>query len=173
MSSDAWYSVLIAVIGLERLAELMISKRNMAWSLQQGGREFGFSHFPFMVALHSGLLVGCLAEVWIADRPFTPALGWPMLVVVLGSQGLRWWCIQTLGHQWNTRVVIVAGLSRAKGGPYRFLRHPNYLAVIAEGAALPLVHDAWITAIAFTVLNAGLLKVRIRTENEALLVLDA
>jgi methyltransferase len=81
---------------------------------------------------------------------------------------LRWWCISTLGRQWNTRVVVIPGAARVTGGPYRFFSHPNYVAVVAEGIALPLVHTAWITALVFTVLNAALLKVRLDTENAAL-----
>ena len=91
-----------------------------------------------------------------------------MLALVLASQALRWWCIATLGRQWNTRVIVVPGLPRVTGGPYRFLSHPNYVAVVVEGFALPLVHSAWITALVFTVLNAVLLTVRIRVENAAL-----
>jgi methyltransferase len=91
-----------------------------------------------------------------------------MLAVVVAAQGLRWWCIRTLGPQWNTRIVVVPGAPRITGGPYRWLAHPNYVAVVAEGVALPLVHTAWITAVTFTVLNAGLLTVRIRVEAAAL-----
>jgi methyltransferase len=91
-----------------------------------------------------------------------------MVAVVVAAQGLRWWCITVLGHQWNTRVVVVPGARRVEGGPYRFLRHPNYVAVIVEGIALPLVHSAWVTAIVFSLLNALLLRMRIRAENAAL-----
>jgi methyltransferase len=87
---------------------------------------------------------------------------------VLAAQALRWWCITTLGRQWNTRVVVVPGATRVANGPYRVLPHPNYLAVITEGAALPLAGGAWITAVLFTVANAALLRTRIRVENEAL-----
>jgi len=163
-----WYVALIALVGLERLAELVISKRNAAWSFAHGGREFGFSHYPAMVVLHTGLLVGCVVEPIVADRPFIPALGWSMLAVVVASQALRWWCIATLGRQWNTRVIVVPGLRAVHGGPYRWMRHPNYVAVVLEGFALPLVHTAWVTALVFTVLNALLLRVRIRVENDAL-----
>ena len=123
-------------------------------------------HYPAMVILHTALLAGCLVEA--SFRPFLPALGWPMLAVVLAAQGLRWWCIATLGHQWNTRVVVVPDAARVTGGPYRFVPHPNYVAVVVEGVALPLVHTAWITALVFTVLNAALLRTRIRVENAAL-----
>jgi methyltransferase len=166
--SEVLYTVLVALVALERLAELVVAKRNMAWSLARGGREYGFSHYPVMVVLHTGLLAGCLLEVWLGGRDFVPALGVPMLVLVLGSQALRWWCIRTLGHQWNTRIVIVPGLTRVTGGPYRFFSHPNYVAVVVEGFALPLVHTAWVTAVVFSALNAALLTVRIRSESAAL-----
>jgi methyltransferase len=162
------YTVLVALVALERLAELVVAKRNLAWSMSRGGRETGFGHYPFMVALHTGLLAACLLEVWLGHRSFVAALGWPMLALVLGAQALRWWCIRTLGPQWNTRIIVVPGLSRVTGGPYRLMSHPNYVAVVVEGFALPLVHSAWVTAIAFSVLNAALLTVRIRAENRAL-----
>ena len=165
------YLVLVLAVGLERLAELVVSTRNLAWSRARGGVESGAGHYPAMVVLHTGLLAGCLLEVWLGHRPFLPWLGWPMLAVVLLAQALRWWCIATLGRQWNTRVVIVPGASRVRRGPYRWLPHPNYLAVVAEGLALPLVHTAWLTALAFTVLNGWLLTVRLRVENRALAAL--
>lgn len=168
MTSIAWYTLLVAAVAAERVAELVVAKRNLAWSRANGGMEFGAGHYPAMVTLHSAFLVGCLAEVVLLDRPFIPALGWAMLAVVVGAQLLRWWCITTLGPQWNTRVVVIPGASRITGGPYRFFSHPNYVAVIAEGFALPLVHTAWITALVFTLLNAVLLNRRIAVENAAL-----
>jgi methyltransferase len=162
------FTGLVLLVGLERLAELVVSRRHSAWAIARGGIEQGRGHYPVMVVLHSGLLVGAVAEAWLRDRPFEPALGWVMLVVVVLSQALRWWCIATLGNQWNTRVIVVPGLPLVRRGPYRFLPHPNYLAVIAEGLALPLVHSAWITAVVFTVANAALLAERIRVENLAL-----
>jgi methyltransferase len=163
-----WYIALVAAVALERLAELRLTRRNLAWSLDQGGVETGFGHYPAMVALHTGLLVACVLEAILGHRPFLPALGWPMVVIVLAAQALRWWCIATLGRQWNTRIVVVPGLRLKAGGPYRFFTHPNYVAVVVEGIALPLVRTAWLTALLFTVLNAILLSVRIRAENDAL-----
>jgi methyltransferase len=163
-----WFTALIGLVGLERIAELVVSKRNAQWSLDRGGREFGFGHFPFMVFLHTALLVGAVVEVWVADRPFLPALGWPMLALAVASQALRWWCIGTLGRRWNTRIIVVPGLPLVAAGPYRFLRHPNYVAVVVEGFALPLVGTAWVTAVVFTVANAFLLRTRIKAENKAL-----
>ena len=155
--SLAVYAALVVATGIERVVELVVSTRNARWSFERGGRESGRGHFPAMVALHTGLLVACIAEVALADRPFLPWLGWPALVVVLASQALRWWCISVLGPQWNTRVIVVPDLPLVRRGPYRWLNHPNYVAVVAEGVALPLVHTAWVTALAFTVLNAVLL----------------
>ncbi|MDQ1720866.1 MAG: methyltransferase [Pseudonocardiales bacterium] len=171
VSSDAAYTVLILLVALERLAELVVSNRNLRWSRRRGGIETGAGHYPAMVLLHSALLVGCLAEVWLLGRPFVPALGWPMLALTLAAQVLRWSCISTLGPQWNTRIVVVPGAGRISSGPYRYLRHPNYVAVVLEGVALPLVHTAWLTAVAFSALNAALLSVRIRGESRALATL--
>ena len=167
-TSQTLFTVLIAAVGLERLAEMVVSNRHAAWAFARGGVESGRGHFPVMVLLHTALLVGALVEVVAADRPFIPLLGWPMLVLVGLAQGLRWWCIATLGPQWNTRVIVVPGATLVAGGPYRLLRHPNYVAVVVEGFALPLVHTAWVTAGAFTVLNLILLSVRIRVEEQAL-----
>lgn len=169
------YTILILATGAERIFELVISTRNARWALARGGVEHGRGHFPWLVALHTGLLVGCLAEVYLLQRPFIPVLGWPMLAIAMLCQAGRYWVIHSLGHQWNTRVIVVPGLGRVVRGPYRFswLRHPNYLIVVIEGVALPFVHTAWITAIVFTVLNAVLLAgFRIPTENRALATLD-
>lgn len=163
-----WYVLLIVAVAGERSVELVVAKRNLAWSQDHGGAEFGARHYPVMVILHTGLLAGCLVEAVGLNRPFIPALGWPMLTILLAAQGVRWWCIATLGRQWNTRVVIVPGAARIVRGPYRYLSHPNYVAVIAEVAALPMVHTAWITALTFSVLNAALLRMRIKVENAAL-----
>ncbi|MEO8517601.1 MAG: isoprenylcysteine carboxyl methyltransferase family protein [Dermatophilaceae bacterium] len=160
------YVALILAVAAERLLELVVSKRNLTWARTHGGREYGFGHYPFMVFLHTGLLVACLVEA--GHRPFIPALGWPMFALVLLAQALRWWCITVLGPRWNTRIVVVPGLPLVDRGPYRWMRHPNYVAVVVEGIALPLVHTAWITALVFTVVNAGLLRVRISAENLAL-----
>jgi methyltransferase len=163
-----WYVLLIGAVAVERLAEVVVAKRNRAWSLTRGGVEFGACHYPAMVALHIGLLAGCLVEAIMLHRPFIPALGWPMFAIVLAAQALRWWCITTLDYQWNTRVIVIPGAARISGGPYRFVPHPNYVAVIAEGVALPLVHTASITALVFSALNGWLLRTRVKVENAAL-----
>ena len=171
MTTLTAFTLLVLLVGLERLAELVVSTRNAAWSKERGGVETGLGHYPFMVVLHTGLLVGALVEAW-GRRPDVPSvLAWSMLALVVASQALRWWCIATLGRRWNTRVIVVPGLAPVASGPYRLLRHPNYVAVVVEGFALPLVHAAWVAALVFTVLNAGLLAVRIRCEDRALATL--
>jgi len=165
------FTVLVILVGVERLVELVVSKRNAAWSFERGGVETGFSHYPAMVLLHTGLLVGALAEAYVREPQVPSALAWSMLAVVVLSQALRWWCIATLGRQWNTRVIVVPGLAPVRRGPYAVMPHPNYVAVVLEGIALPLVHACWITAAVFTVLNAVLLTVRVRVENAALTTL--
>ena len=164
------YWTLLAVIAVERVAELMVSQRHAAALLRRGGVEYGAGHFPVMVALHVGLLAGCVIEPLALHRPFIPALAWPMLVVVVAANSLRWWCIATLGQRWTARVIVIPGLPLVRSGPYRWFAHPNYVAVVVEGAALPLVGSAWITACTFTVLNAALLTVRLRCETRALAV---
>ena len=162
------YYALLVVITFVRLAELVVSQRHATGLLRRGGVEYGRGHFPVMVALHVGLLAGCVAEPLLLHRTFIPALAWPMLIVVVAANALRWWCIATLGPRWTARVIVIPGLPLVRSGPYRWFAHPNYVAVVVEGAALPLVGSAWITAITFTVLNAALLTVRLRCETRAL-----
>ena len=172
MTELSVFVVVVALVALERLAELIVSQRNAAWSFARGGQETGQGHYPAMVALHTGFLVAMLVEA-LVRRPEVPsALAWSMLALVAVAQALRWWCIATLGPQWNTRVIVVPDLAPVRTGPYRFLAHPNYVAVVVEGIALPLIHACWITAAGFTILNAALLRVRLRVENDALATLQ-
>jgi len=166
-----WFTLFVLATGMERLYELRVSSRNAAIAFDKGGREYGNAHFPWMVMLHTGMLLGAIVEVWALERPFMPVFGWVMFGIALACQFGRYWVISALGWQWNTRVIVVPGATRVTSGPYRFswLRHPNYWIVAIEGIALPLVHSAWITAVAFTVLNAILLLgFRIPSENRAL-----
>jgi methyltransferase len=164
------YYLLILAVGVERLVELVVSKRNAKWAFERGGKEYGRNHYPVMVIIHAALLIGCVVEVWALDRPFIPWLGWSMFVIAVLTQVLRWWCITTLGKQWNTLVIVLPDAPLVTTGPYKYkwLHHPNYLVVVIEGIALPMIHTAWITAICFTLANAALLSVRLRVENEAL-----
>ncbi len=162
------YLVFLALIGVERLFELRLSRRNAALALAAGGFEVGQSHFPWMGALHFAFLASCALEVSLLQRALDLRLALPMLALALAAQGLRYWAIATLGSRWNVRVIVVPGLPVITAGPYRWLRHPNYLAVVIEMAAIPLIHGAWLTALTFSALNAWLLSVRIRAEERAL-----
>ena len=161
-------ALLVLVVALERVVELVVSKRHERRMLAMGGVEVGRGHYPPMVVLHTFLLVGTLVEPIVLARPFVPALGVTMLALVLLTQALRWWSIASLGVRWSTRVIVVPNAPRIVRGPYRVFPHPNYVAVILEGIALPLFHCAFITALTFTMCNAVLLAVRIRTEDAAL-----
>ena len=168
LTSLTAFVVVVGLVVLERLAEMVLSTRNAAWSKARGGVETGQGHYPVMVLLHTGFLAAMLVEAFWRRPEVPAALAWSMLAVVVAAQALRWWCIATLGRRWNTRVIVVPGLSLVAAGPYRWFRHPNYVAVVAEGVALPLVHGCWITASVFTVANAFLLRTRIRVEDRAL-----
>jgi methyltransferase len=163
-----YYYLFIAIIGVERLIGLVFSHRNAQWSIAHGGKELGTDHYPAMVSVHALLLVSCLVEVWALDRPFVPWLGWPMIAVVVLSCAVRWRCAAALGKRWNPRLIVIPDAPLVRDGPYRWVRHPDYIAVVAEVAALPLIHSAWLTAIAFTFANALVLYERIRLENAAL-----
>ena len=162
------YTLLVLAVAAERLFELRIANRNRALAFSRGAREYGADHFPVMTVMHGAFLVSCVAEVWLLDRPFHPILAVIASGLTLAAQALRYWCIATLRERWNVRVIVVPAMELATNGPYRFLRHPNYVAVVTEILALPLVHTAWLTAFAFSFLNAAMLAVRIRVEDKAL-----
>lgn len=159
---------MLGLIMVERVAELVVSQRRATELLRRGGVEFGQRHFPVMVALHVGFVVSCWVEPLVLHREFIPALGYPMIALVVAANVLRWWCISTLGVRWTARVIVLPQVPLVNIGPYRWFSHPNYVAVVIEGAALPLAGSAWITATVFTVLNAALLTVRLRCETQAL-----
>ncbi|HEX6901789.1 MAG TPA: isoprenylcysteine carboxylmethyltransferase family protein [Thermoanaerobaculia bacterium] len=162
------YTAFIALVATGRLIELRVAKRNLRDLLARGGVEVAPEHYRWMVLLHTLFLLACPLEVWLLNRPFLAWLGIPMLALALLAAGLRFWVIRTLDGRWTTRIVVLPRVTPVTGGPYRFLRHPNYLAVIAEMLALPLIHTAWLTAAVFSLLNAWLLRVRIRAEEAGL-----
>lgn len=168
MTSALLFTALVAAVALERLYELILARRNAAAALAQGGWETGQGHYRVMQLLHTAFLVAVVLEVWLLERPFLLGLGVPMLVLVATTMAVRYWVVRTLGERWNTRIIVVEGWAPATDGPYRYLRHPNYVIVVVELAALPLVHTAYLTAALFTVANLALLWVRIRAEDTAL-----
>lgn len=163
------FLVLIGLVACERLVELVLSRRNATRAFARGGVEAesrGF--YALMITAHALFLVAAPLEVFLAGRPFRPGLAALMLALAAGAMALRYWAVATLGDRWNTRVIVVPGEPAVASGPYRLVRHPNYLAVVVEMVALPLVHGAWATALAASAANALILARRIRHEEAAL-----
>ena len=160
MSAPAF---LIALVAVARLAELVYATRNTRALLAQGGVEIGRNHYVMIVLLHALWL----ASLWIFV-PANAAISWPWLAVFVILQGLRVWVIASLGRFWTTRIVTLPGAPLVRRGPYRFVRHPNYLVVAGEILVLPLVFGAWRIALVFTLLNLAILAWRIHVEEQAL-----
>lgn len=161
------YLGLLALVALERGAELRLSARNARRALARGAVESGRGHYPAMVTVHALFLAACAAEALAWPDP-PPPLALLAVAGVLGAQALRWWAVRALGERWNTRILVAPGDEPVTRGPYRWLRHPNYLAVVVEVACLPLAFGSWRTALAFSLLNALLLRARIPAEERAL-----
>jgi len=162
-----WFYLVFLLVILQRLVELFIAKRNAEHMRSLGGYEVGADHYRYIVLLHVMFFVSLLSEVEVRGLAArTPHL-LPFAVFIL-AQGLRVWCLASLGKFWNTRIFVLPGSRPVVRGPYRFLRHPNYVVVGLELLALPLAFGATVTAVLFTVLNAMILRVRIRTEESAL-----
>jgi methyltransferase len=167
IAAPAWfaYAILLLVAG-QRLGELVIAKRNTAALLARGAVEVGAGHYPVIVALHAAWLIALVG--WVIFR--APAVNLALLAIFLCLQAARLWVLWSLGPFWTTRIITLPGAPLVRRGPYRFVRHPNYLVVILEIAVLPLVFGAWMLAVVFSALNAAVLYVRIRAEDQALAV---
>ena len=164
----SWLAALAAVIILQRLLELILANRNRKWMLKQGANEYGAQHYSKFFILHSGWLVCWFVEA-VYCGPSLAHFWYVWLALFILAQGLRYWCIISLGHYWNTRILVIPGEQRICLGPYRFFQHPNYMAVAIELGCVPLIFNAWLTAMMATILNAWLLlRVRIPAEEEAL-----
>ena len=162
-----WVILGVGLVSIQRLLELALSLRNERLLRARGAVERGRGHYPLMVVLQVLWLLSTLVE-GLLRGPSLPAW-WPVpLALFLLVQPLRYWAILSLGDHWNTRVLVVPGAKLVARGPYRYLRHPNYIVVAVEIATLPLIFGAWATALVFFALNAMLLFVRIREENRAL-----
>jgi methyltransferase len=154
--------VIMALVTLQRLAELLVARRNTRALLAEGAHEVGAGHYPLIVAVH-GLWLAALW--WLAPGR---AVVWPLIGVFLLLQAGRLWVLATLGRRWTTRIIVLPGAPLVTRAPFRFVRHPNYLVVAGEIAVLPLAFGLWQLAVLFSVLNAAILAIRIRAENEAL-----
>ncbi len=159
---------LLLLVALLRLAELRVSKRHQREMLARGAAKVAEPKFRWMVALHTAVLLGAALEVVFLQRPFIPWLAGPMFAVFLAANGVRWWVIRTMGQHWNVQVVDSTRLGVVTSGPFRYVRHPNYAAVFAEMLALPLIHTAWITAVAGAMGHIAVLARRIATEEHML-----
>lgn len=165
-----WF--LAALIIIQRLLELRLAARNRATALAAGAQEFGATHYPLFFVLHSGWLVGWIVEARRRGSKLSQFwAGW--LALFGAAQGLRYWCIASLGRAWNTRILVIPDAAPVRRGPYRFLAHPNYVAVALELLSVPLIFGAWVSALIATALNAALLLgVRIPAEEKALQLLE-
>jgi len=161
------YLGMVGLLAGERLVELVLSRRNAHRALARGAMEHGRGHYPAMVAFHALFLVAAASEALSHPAP-PPAAALVAVAGVLLAQALRWWAVSALGDRWSTRILVVPGEPPVTLGPYRFLRHPNYLAVILEMACVPLAWGSWRTALAFSAGNALLLAIRIPSEERAL-----
>jgi len=168
VTSRAAYLVLLGAFAAERLIELFISRAHVRAAFAHGAIEAGQGHFRFMALLHGAFFVSCFAEVFIVGRSFPGLLGFAALLFFLLAQVLRYAAIAALCHRWSVRIIVWPDRSPVTTGPYRWIRHPNYIAVAVEVLFLPLVHGAWITAVVFSIANAAILAVRIREEERAL-----
>ncbi len=153
----------VALVALQRALELLLSRRHERALRAKGAYERGADHYPAIVVLHAGWLASMLLEGWA--RGAEPSVLWPLWATLfVGGQALRYWAISSLGERWTTRIIVLRGASLVERGPYKHVRHPNYLAVALEILSAPLIFGASFTALAFTLLNAAVLWVRIRTE---------
>ena len=163
------FTLLVGLLVAQRLAELALARRNRRWMLERGAVEVGQGHYPALVALHALFYAALIGERLWLGAVWNP--WWPLwLAVIAAAQVVRVWAIASLGRRWNTRILVLPGAPLVDRGPYRFLRHPNYLVVAVEIAAIPILAGAYRTAIVFSAANAILLAVRIREEERALAV---
>lgn len=161
---QTWLLVILALVAAQRILELLISRRHEKALRARGAIEVGAAHYPFIVAVHAGWLAAL--ALWALIMP--PLLNPALIVVYLLLQPLRVWIIASLGRAWTTRIITLPGAPLVRRGPYRFLRHPNYVLVALEIAILPLALGAWPVVAAFSILNAIVLRIRITAENHAL-----
>jgi len=162
------FLVLLVAVAAMRIVELRISKKHQHHMIERGASKAKDPVFPCMAMLHTMVLVGAAAEVVFLHRPYIPALAIPMLSLFIFANIVRWWVIRTLGEHWNVQVMDSTKLGVITTGPFRYVRHPNYAAVFVEMIALPLIHTAWITALAGAVAHAIVLTFRLSAEERVL-----
>jgi methyltransferase len=157
------FAIFITFFVLQRISELFIARRNEKWLLSQGAIQYGQSHYHFMIALHTLFIVSIITEYNLSGHP---SIDWLFLVLFILVLSFKFWALSSLGKYWNTKIYRIPGVYPVKKGPYKFLKHPNYMEVVCEIAIIPLVFHLYYTAVIFTVLNAVMLWVRISVENK-------
>ncbi|MBS1518931.1 MAG: isoprenylcysteine carboxyl methyltransferase [Bacteroidetes bacterium] len=164
-----FFLIIVSVVIIQRLTELVISRKNAGWLISQGAVEYGREHYIFIVLLHSLFFISMTAEFFIKDGEYNlNIINYLFLVFFIILQIARVSILVSLGRYWNTRIYRIHGSELIRTGLYRYFRHPNYIIVVCEIFTLPMIFDLYFTAVVFTILNAAMLSVRIRTENEAL-----
>jgi methyltransferase len=167
LSVIAFLALLLAV-ALLRIVELQISRKHQREMIAHGAAKVDEPRFRWMVILHTAVLLGAAVEVVFLHRPFIPALAAVMFAIFLAANAVRWWVIRTLGNHWNVQIMDSTRLGVISSGPFRYVRHPNYAAVFAEMLSLPLIHTAWITAVAGSLAHIAVLSQRLSTEERVL-----
>jgi methyltransferase len=162
------YLVLLVVVALLRLVELRISKKHQQEMVARGAAKVVDPRFRWMVLLHTAVIVGAAVEVVFLHRPFFPLLAAICFAIFLAANAVRWWVIRSLGEHWNVQVMNSTSLGVVTSGPFRYVRHPNYAAVFVEMLVLPLIHTAWITALAGSLAHVLVLSQRLATEERVL-----
>nr|WP_034659040.1 isoprenylcysteine carboxylmethyltransferase family protein [Robertmurraya massiliosenegalensis] len=159
--------LLIVFIILQRVVEMFIARRNEKWLKNQGGIEIGQAHYRYMIIIHVLFFVSLVTEIVRANSSIHPI--WPLILVLfLLTQLGRVWVIYSLGRHWNTKIIVIPEVQVVRKGPYRFLKHPNYVIVTLELMIIPLLYEAYITGLIFTILNIWILSIRIPAEEKAL-----
>ncbi|WP_212972064.1 isoprenylcysteine carboxyl methyltransferase family protein [Bacillus sp. J14TS2] len=162
-----FFLIILTFLLIQRLTELFIARQNERWMLQHGAIIYGQSHYPYMILLHVGFFLFFIVEVVISGQ--RPARFWPIfLSIFFLLQFARYWVIISLGKYWNTKIIVLPNAALIRKGPFRFIKHPNYMIVTLELLVVPLMFHAYITAILFFFLNQWMLFIRIREEDQAL-----
>jgi methyltransferase len=158
-----YFILFISFLILQRLSELYISSKNEKWLLQNGAVQYGQSHYPYMVAMHTLFIISLITEYILSNNS---PVSYTFLFLFIAVLSFKFWALSSLGKYWNTKIYRIPGVYPVKKGPYKLFKHPNYMEVICEIAIIPLVFHLYYTAIIFTILNAAMLTVRINVENK-------
>ena len=162
-----FFLIFLVFIICQRVAELLMAKSNERWMKERGAKEYGRDHYRFMVLIHVGFFLFLIAATLLTSRPLNPY--WPFLLILfIIVQLARVWVISSLGRFWNTKIIVLPGAKMVKKGPFKYMKHPNYLIVTIELLVIPLLFQAYVTASVFFILNHVILMVRIPMEEKAL-----